>query len=77
VGACATSILATSAMLEHGMIASTENDHREALVLLERAARLNPRDLLTLQALRLAREGKGVSVEELNRAILLKARQLA
>jgi O-Antigen ligase len=65
------------ATLERGAIASTENDHREALVLLERAARLNPRDLLTLQALRLAREGKGVSVEELNRAILLKSRQLA
>jgi len=49
-----------------GAIASTESDRHGALELFERAARLNPRDLLTLQALRLAREGKGVSVEELN-----------
>jgi tetratricopeptide (TPR) repeat protein len=65
------------ATLERGAIASTENDRRAALALLERAARLNPRDLLTRQALRLAREGKRVSVEELNRSILLNAQQLA
>jgi tetratricopeptide (TPR) repeat protein len=65
------------ATLERGAIASSENDRRGALRLLERAARLNPRDPLTLQALRLAREGKRVSVEELNRSILLKAQQLA
>jgi hypothetical protein len=53
-------------MLERGTIASTENDRCEALVLLEQAARLNPRDPLTRQALRLAREGKRVSVEDLN-----------
>ncbi len=65
------------ATLERGAIASTENNRRRALELLERAARLNPRDPLTLQALRLAMEGKRVSVEELNRSILLKAQQLA
>jgi O-Antigen ligase len=65
------------ATLERGAIASTQNNRHEALVLLERAARLNPRDPLTRQALRLAREGKRVSVQELNRSILLKAQQLA
>jgi hypothetical protein len=65
------------ATLERGAIASTENDRRGALELLERAARLNPRDPLTRQALQLVREGKHVSVEELNRSILLKAQQLA
>jgi hypothetical protein len=65
------------ATLERGAIASTENDRRAALALLERAALLNPRDPLTRQALRLAREGKRVSVEELNRSILLNAQQLA
>jgi tetratricopeptide (TPR) repeat protein len=65
------------AMLERGAIASTENDHPEALELLERAARLSPRDPLTRQALRLVREGKRVNVEELNRSILLNAQQLA
>jgi tetratricopeptide (TPR) repeat protein len=65
------------AMLERGAIASSENDRRGALALLERVARLNPRDPLTRQALRLVREGKRVSVEELNRSILLNAQQLA
>jgi hypothetical protein len=64
------------AMLERGAIASTENEPRRALALLERAARLNPRDSLTMQALQLATEGKRVSVEELNRSILLNAQQL-
>jgi tetratricopeptide (TPR) repeat protein len=64
------------ATLERGAIASTENDRRGALELLERAARLNPRDPLTGQALGLAEEGKLVSVEELNRSILLNAQQL-
>jgi tetratricopeptide (TPR) repeat protein len=65
------------ATLERGAIASTENNRRRALELLERAVLLNPRDPLTRQALRLAREGKRVNVEELNRSILLKARQFA
>jgi tetratricopeptide (TPR) repeat protein len=65
------------ATLERGAIASTENDRRGALELLERAARLNPRDPVTRQALRLVREGKHVNIEELNRSILLNAQQLA
>jgi O-antigen ligase len=65
------------ATLERGAIASTENDRRGALELLERAARLDPRDPLTRQALRLVREGKRVNVEGLNRSILLNAQQLA
>jgi len=65
------------ATLERGAIASSENDRAAALELLERAARLNPRDPLTRRALRLAREGKRVNVEELNRSILLNAQQLA
>ena len=65
------------ATLERGAIASTENDRRAAVKLLERAAQLDPRDPLTRQALRLASEGKRVNVEELNRSILLNAQQLA
>ncbi len=65
------------ATLELGAIASTEHERRAALVLLERAARLNPRDSLTEQALQLVREGKRVNVEELNRSILFNAQQLA
>jgi O-antigen ligase len=65
------------ATLERGAIASTRGDRARALVLLGRAARLNPRDPLTQQALLLVRAGHRVSVEELNRSILLKAQQLA
>jgi hypothetical protein len=65
------------AALERGAIASTRGERKEALILLERAARLNPRDALTRHALVLVRQGRRVSVEALNRSILLKARQLA
>jgi O-antigen ligase len=65
------------ATLERGAIASSRGEARRALSLLERAVRLNPRDPLARQALALVREGRHVSVEELNRSILLKARQLA
>jgi tetratricopeptide (TPR) repeat protein len=65
------------ATLERGAIASSRGERRVALALLERAARLNPRDPLTRGALLLVREGRRVSVEALNRAILLKAQQLA
>jgi tetratricopeptide (TPR) repeat protein len=65
------------AMLERGAIASSENDRPAAVELLERAVRLDPRDPLARQALRLAREGKRVNVEQLNRSILLNAQQLA
>ncbi len=65
------------ATLERGAIASTEGRRAAALVLLERAAQLNPRDPLTAQALQIARHGGRVSVEELNRAILQRAREYA
>ena len=65
------------AVLERGAIASTRGERREALRLLERAARLNPRDPLTRQALVLVRAGQVVSVQELNRSILQTAQQLA
>ena len=64
------------ATLERGAIASTRGARRDALVLLERSARLQPRDRLALAALRLAREGRRINVEELNRSILLKAQEL-
>jgi hypothetical protein len=64
------------ATLERGAIASSENERGMALELLEQAARLNPRDPLTRQVLQLAREGKRVSIEELNRSILRNAQQL-
>jgi hypothetical protein len=65
------------ATLERGAIASTRGERKAALELLERAVRLNPRDPLTRQALLLVRQGRRVSVEVLNRSILLKAQQLA
>ena len=64
------------AALERGAIASSRGQRTFALALLERAVRLNPRDTLAPKALRLVREGHRVDVEELNRAILLKAQQL-
>jgi hypothetical protein len=65
------------ATLERGAIASTRGDHASALALLERAEQLDPRDRLTGEALLLVRQGKRVSVEALNRSILLKAQQLS
>jgi tetratricopeptide (TPR) repeat protein len=65
------------ATLERGAIASTTGRRAEALRLLEAAVRLNPRDPLTRQSLLVVRQGRRVSVEELNRLILLKASQLS
>jgi O-antigen ligase len=65
------------ATLERGAIASSTGRRAEALRLLEAAVRLNPRDPLARQALLVVRRGRRVSVEELNRSILLKARQLS
>jgi tetratricopeptide (TPR) repeat protein len=65
------------ATLERGAIASARGEHATALALLERAARLNPRDQLTREALRVVRGGRRVSVEALNRSILRNAQQLA
>ncbi len=65
------------ATLELGAIASEAGDRARALALLERAVRLNPRDPLTREALRTVRSDKRVSVDALNRSILLKAERLA
>ena len=65
------------ATLERGAIASARGERRAALELLERAVRLDPREPLTRRALALVRRGGRVSIEELNRSILLKAQQLA
>jgi tetratricopeptide (TPR) repeat protein len=65
------------ATLERGAIASTRGDRTGALRLLERAVHLNPRDQPTREVLLLVRRGRRASIEELNRAILLKAQQLS
>jgi O-antigen ligase len=63
--------------LERGAIAAARGQRRRALALLERAVRLSPRDPLTREALALARAGRRVDIEELNRAILLNAQQFS
>jgi tetratricopeptide (TPR) repeat protein len=65
------------AALERGAIASTAGRRADAQRLLEAAVRLNPRDPLARQALVVVSHGGRVRVGELNRSILLKARQLA
>ena len=65
------------ATLERGAIASATGERAVALSLLERAVRLDPREPLTRQALQVVRAGHRVSIEQLNRSILLKAQQLA
>jgi O-Antigen ligase len=65
------------AALELGAIASQSGERARAVVLLERAVRLDPRDLLAREALTTVRAGGRVSVQALNRTILLKAEQLA
>jgi Flp pilus assembly protein TadD len=65
------------ATLERGAIASARGERKTALELLERAVRLDPREPLTGQALKVVRHGGRISIDELNRSILLKAQQLA
>ena len=65
------------ATLERGAIASSRGERAVALALLARAVRLNPRDPLAREALHVVREGRRVSVEALNRSILIKAQQFA
>jgi tetratricopeptide (TPR) repeat protein len=64
------------ATLERGAIASAKGERAVALELLARAVRLEPREALAREALELAREGHRLSIDELNRTILLKAQQL-
>jgi tetratricopeptide (TPR) repeat protein len=65
------------ATLERGAIASYKGERVAALGLLQRAVNLDPRDPLAGQALALVRRGGRVDIVQLNRAILLKAQQLA
>ncbi len=65
------------ATLERGAIASARGERAAALILLERALHLAPHEHLTSLALALVRRGERVDVNELNRAILVKAQQLA
>jgi tetratricopeptide (TPR) repeat protein len=65
------------ATLERGAIASSAGHRAQALALLERAVRLDPRDALAQQVLVLARRGQRVDVGELNRSILREAQQLS
>ena len=65
------------ATLERGAIASSRGQRALALALLGRAVALNPRDPVAAGALRAARRGERVSVQELNRAILIRAQQIA
>jgi O-Antigen ligase len=64
------------ATLERGAIASTRDERANATRFFEAAVLLDPRDQLAQQALASVRLGKMVDVDELNRAILLKAQQL-
>ena len=65
------------ATLERGAVASAQGRKAAALVLLEEAVRLNPRDPLAREALAVVHRGERIDVEALNRSILRKARQLA
>jgi tetratricopeptide (TPR) repeat protein len=58
-----------------GAIASADGERRAALGLLTRAARLNPRDPVTAEALRVVHSGQRVSVSRLSQAILGQARE--
>jgi O-antigen ligase len=64
------------AALERGAVASAKGQRALALGLLGRAVQLEPREPLAREALMLVRDGHRLSVEELNRLILLKAQQL-
>jgi tetratricopeptide (TPR) repeat protein len=65
------------ATLELGAIASADGRRAAALRLLRRAVALDPGDTLAREALGVARIGRRIDLDELNRSILLKAQQLA
>ncbi|HXW59226.1 MAG TPA: O-antigen ligase family protein, partial [Solirubrobacteraceae bacterium] len=65
------------ATLERGAIASASGRRGLALALLARAVRLSPREPLARESLALVKAGQMVDLNELNRAILVKAQQLA
>jgi O-antigen ligase len=57
------------AHLELGMLALADGRRRQALPLLERAARLNPRDAIGAEVLRRAKRGEGVNIARVNSRI--------
>jgi O-Antigen ligase len=65
------------ATLERGAIASARGERARALALAGEAVRLNPRDPIVREVLRVVRRGERVNIPELNRAILLKAQRFA
>jgi tetratricopeptide (TPR) repeat protein len=65
------------AMLERGAIASAAGRREEALRLLGKAVRLDPRSELAREALALVRRGKLIDLDTLNRSILRKAQQFS
>jgi tetratricopeptide (TPR) repeat protein len=65
------------ATLERGAIASARGERARALALLERTERLNPHEELIRELLAVVRKGERISIERLDRAILLKAQRLA
>jgi hypothetical protein len=65
------------ATLERAAIASELGDRAAALRLLQRTRQLSPHDGLIRETLARVREGHRVDIDELNRLILSKARQLA
>jgi len=65
------------ATLELGAIASFRGERALALAHLERAVELAPREPIGLEALQLVREGRRLSVQGLNRAILLEGERLS
>jgi hypothetical protein len=67
----------TYATLERGAIASARGEQKRSLALLARTARLSPHDELIQEVLSVVRKGERVNIDELNRSILLKARQFA
>jgi hypothetical protein len=64
------------ATLERGAIASADGRPADALRFLLRAVALSPRDDLARQALQIVRSGGTIDVQNLNRAILLRATKL-
>ncbi|MHB8234938.1 MAG: O-antigen ligase family protein [Solirubrobacteraceae bacterium] len=67
----------TYATLERGAIASARGERARALALLRRTARLSPRDELIHEVLAVVNKGERISIDRLNRSILLKARQFS
>lgn len=65
------------ATLERGAIASARGRTLLALMLLRRAAALSPRDPIAGRALALARRGKRIDVDALNRSILSNAQEFS